>query len=179
MSYIPLIIKSEFAQYVTMTNNIDDASLSLHIRDAQEIDFISWVDTPFYDKLLNSPGTELNDLLNNYIKPYLICLAYHRYLLWCGRSPQQSGLRKHIEETSEEISDKARGELMSDIHSKANVYLNKLKFKLYQDKYTYDTIVYTFFDEINKVFPRPKTGIKQVGRNRYPLTPEEMTKYGY
>lgn len=179
MSYIPLIIKSEFEQYVTMTNNIDDSAIALHIRDAQEIDFISWVDTPFYDKLLSGPGTQLSSLLNDYIKPYLICLAYHRYLLWCGRSPQRSGLRKAIEESSEEISDKARGELMADIHSKSNAYLNKLKYKLYADRYTYDGVIYTFFDEINKVFPRPKISIKQVGRNRPPLTPEERTKYGY
>jgi len=168
MSYIPLIQRSDFNKYVKIGVNIKDTDLDVHIRDAQELDFLSWCDTPFYDKLLalgtstNQP--ELLDLLNNYIKPYLVCAAYYKYLLWSGRDVTTGGIRVQTNGDSVDIGDKGRAELIADILRKQNAYLAKLTFRLDADEYTYDNIIYTFYDENNKKEPSPNIGIKRVGK---------------
>lgn len=172
MSYIPLIQRTDFNKYVKIGVNINSADLDLHIRDAQELDFLSWCDTPFYEALLalgtSTTQPELLALLNNYIKPYLVCSAYYKYLLWSGRDVTVGGIRVQTNGDSVDVGDKARAELMADILSKSNSYLAKLTYRLNADEYTYDGITYTFYDESDKHEAKPTLGIKRVGkRERY------------
>lgn len=168
MTYIPLIKPSDFTGYVKLGANVVRGNeLDMSIQDMQELEFGSWCDTPFYEDLMNCNATDdpqLYSLLNTHIKPYLVCGAYAKFLLWHGRTINQGGIRQNLSDTDNEISDKARGELMNDIIRKQNIYLNKLKFKLCADNYTYDGITYTFFDELDKTRPHNKITIKQVGK---------------
>lgn len=170
MSYRPLIKKSDFKIYFKFSDNIKDNEIDLHIRDAQEVEFFSWCDTDFYNDitgtLTNRP--QLETLLNNYIKPYLIACSYYKFLLWHGRNVSQFGLRVNNEDTSVELSDKARAELLADVEHKKNIYLNKLTQKIYNDGYLYDGITYTFYDDSNKSNPKNTMRIKQVGRLKLP-----------
>lgn len=170
MEYIPLIKVSDFEAYVKIgANVIRGNEMDMHIKDMQELEFGSWADTEFYNDLMNcnqNDDPELFELLQNQVKPYLVCGAYSKFLLWHGRTINQAGIRVNLTDTDGGISDKARGELTNDIIRKQNIYLNKLKFKLCNDNYTYDGIVYTFYDELDKKRPQVKTTIRQVGGSK-------------
>lgn len=170
MSYIPIIQRSDFPQYVKIGVNIKANELDLHIRDMQELEFLGWVDTTFYNDVMNigvsTSRPELSDLINEYIKPYLVCGAYYKFLLWCGRDATQMGLRVENSESSSDVGDKARAELMADILRKSNAYLSKLKWKLRDVDYTFDNVVYGFYDETNKKEAQVNIGIKKVGKSQ-------------
>lgn len=167
MAYIPVIQRSDFTGVVKIGVNVKDSDLSSYIKDMQELEFFSWCDDIFYSDVINNGSQtnrpELTTLINEYIKPYLVCGAYHSFLLWHGRTPTQLGLRVENSESSSEISDKGRAELMADVQKKKNIYLLKLKQKMYSDSYTYDDITYTFYDDDFKSNPKPTIGIKRVG----------------
>lgn len=170
MSYIPIIQRTDFTGIVKIGVNVKDSDLEMHIKDAQELDFFEWADDAFYSDVMNISSVnnraELLELVNTYIKPYLVCGAYYNYLLWAGRDLTQAGIRVHNSESSSEISDKGRGELMADISKKRNVYLSKLKKKLCNDEYTYDGITYTMYDDIGKSYPKSKIGISRIGKKQ-------------
>ena len=169
MSYRPLIIKSEFRTFVKLGANVGkDEEIEMFIRDMQELEFQPIVDDIFYTDVTADLSTrpELQAFLNSYIKPYLVCGSYEKFLLWQGRNVSQFGLRINNEESSVDVGDKARGELMADIRRKTNVYLNIMKRELYKANYTFDGVVYTFYDDCFKKEGKPEFGIKQVGRTR-------------
>lgn len=97
---------------------------------------------------------ELASLFDDYVKPYLVCCAFSRYLLWTGRNISQFGIRTNSEDTSTEVSDKARGELIADIENKKAHYWSRFKKKIYDDDYTYDGVLYSF--ETDCEISRPK-----------------------
>ena len=172
MSYIPIIQRTDFNDFVKIGINIKASELDLHIRDMQELDFLDWADTDFYNAVMNigvaTDRPELSALIDNFIKPYLVCGSYYKFLLWSGRDVTQMGVRVETSESSQDVGDKARAELMSDILRKQNAYLNKLKYKLNVVNYTFDSVIYTFYDEADKREAYPVSGIKRVGkRERY------------
>ncbi len=159
--YKPLVIKSEFAKYVRLSLNISDASIEMHIKDMQELTFKATTDATFYNDLIGSLTSrpELSAFLDTYIKPYLICGAYEKFLLWHGTNINQYGLRQNNEDTSDEISDKRRAEIMADIRSKANAYLSIMQKQLKEDNYTFDGVYYNFCDNPTK--QKRNIGFKQ------------------
>lgn len=169
MSYKPLIIKSDFKHFVKLGKNIKDEDLDLHIRDAQDVDFFSWANDTFYSDLMDNLSTkpELTSLFETYVKPYLIFTAYYKFMLWHGANVSQYGTRQNQENTSQEISDKRRAELLGDIQSKVNVYLNRLKDKLKDDEYTYDGVEYDFCGDPDKKEMKPQLNIRQLGMNKH------------
>jgi len=167
MSYRPLIIKSEFRTFCKLGANVGkDSELDSFIQDMQELEFRSTMDEPFYidvtGDLTNRP--ELQLFLDTYIKPYLICGAYEKFLLWHGNNVSQFGIRNNIEDTSQQVSDKTKGELLADVKRKTNAYLSIMTRELYRSNYTFDGIVYTFFDDPYKTRSKRHIGIKQVGK---------------
>ena len=74
MAYKPLIIKSDFDAYCRISKNIKDSELDVHIRDAQEVEFESWVSNEFYTDLMDNLSTkpQLTALFDEYIKPFLV-----------------------------------------------------------------------------------------------------------
>jgi hypothetical protein len=93
-------------------------------------------------------------------------------MLWHGRNINQFGLRQNNEQESEPISDRARGELLADIRSSANVCLAKMNKELSKVNYKFDNITY-HFNSCETSNRRPKIGMFQVGRNR------ERGRYGH
>ena len=168
MEYKPLIIQSDFDSYCRLSNNIKKSELDIPIKDAQ-LELLSWIPDVMYTDLMNNLDSkpELTTLFNEYIKPVLVLTAYYKFILWHGRNISQFGIRQNNEDTSEEISDKARGELMADVQSRKSAYLNVLKDKMDEDNYTYDSVEYNFYASDNKRELRPQLNIRQLGRKRY------------
>ena len=165
MSYRPLIIKSEFTEFVKLGANVTkNSDIDTYIKDMQEIEYKPIVPLAFYNAITGTPGTELTAFLNDYVKAYLICGAYEKFLLWHGRNVAQFGLRENQEDTSTPISDKARAELIADVRRKTNVYLASMNDRLNDLLYTFDGVVYDFTScEVSK--SKPKIGMRQVGKN--------------
>lgn len=105
---------------------------------------------------------ELSVSFNSFIKPYLVCSAFSRYLLWAGRNVSQFGLRVNSEDSSAEISDKARGELIADIENKKKHYWAMFKKDLFDRNYKYDSITYNFTNDCDISSPKPKFNIRAV-----------------
>lgn len=105
---------------------------------------------------------ELASLFDDYVKPYLVCCAFSRYLLWTGRNISQFGIRTNSEDTSTEVSDKARAELIADINNKKAYYWSRFKKKIYDDDYTYDGVLYNFETDCDVSRPKRNFNIRAV-----------------
>jgi len=68
--------------------------------------------------------------------------AYSRFLLWHGANVTQFGTRQINEETSVEISDKRRGELLAEVRNEINVYLSRLNKNFNSVKGIFDGVTY-------------------------------------
>lgn len=167
MAYIPIIQYSDFTQYVKIGANVDMSELDVHIKDMQELDFLSWADDAFYTDVVTVPypttRPKLSAFIEAYVKPYLVCGAYYKFLLWAGRDVTQMGVRVELSESNQDVGDKARAELMADIKGKTNTYLARLTRELEKINYKLDDVTYTFYDDCDKVRPKPSIGIKRVG----------------
>ena len=166
-TYKPLVIKSEFRAFVKLGANVGkDAEIDSHIRDMQELEFRSTMDEPFYIDLIGdlSNRPELQDFLDNYIKPYLICGAYEKFLLWHGNNISQFGIRNNTEDTSTEVTDKVKGELLADVRRRTNSYLAIMNRELFLNNYKFDNIQYTFYDDAYKSRSKRNIGMFQVGK---------------
>lgn len=165
--YKPLIIKSEFRTFCKLGANVGkDSEIDSYIRDMQELEFLPTVDNTFYNDLMSDLTTrpELKDFLDNKIKPYLICGAYEKFLLWHGNNISQFGIRNNSEDTSQQVSDRTRGELIADVKRKTNAYLSIFNRELKQANYTFDGITYTFFDDsFKREGTKRNIGMFQVG----------------
>lgn len=158
-----LIQKSQFKDYVDFSDNISDKKIDYQINDAQLFDLKPLVPIDFYNDLFSlSSRPELSSLLDEYITPFLVCSAFSRYLLWTGRNISQFGIRSNVEDSSTEISDKARGELIADIENKKKYYLAMFRKVIYDANYTYDSISYDFTTDCDVSSPRSKFNIRAV-----------------
>lgn len=163
-----LIDKDDFSAYVPWSDNIKAPQVDVHCFDAQTIDVYPLLPTAKVSgnnmtddiifALTESPVTqpELVAFWNDYVKPLIVLKAYCRFLLYHGRNITQYGIRVNNEDTSNDVGDKGRGELMADNEHKANVYLMKLKERLDAVNYTFDSVVYEYACN-NK--PKAKTRI--------------------
>lgn len=91
----------------------------------------------------NWSETELMAFYVDYIKPYIVMSAYSRFLFWHGANVTQFGLRQNNEETSVEVSDKRRAELLQDIKAKINIYLSNLNKEFDDVSGVFDGTTYT------------------------------------
>ena len=91
---------------------------------------------------------------SEYVKPYFMCCAYYRFLTWHGANVTQFGSRQINEDTSAEISDKRRGELMADISGKRDIFYARLSKRFNEANQSFDGVTYSFdaYDnqELNK-----------------------------
>lgn len=125
------------------------------------------------DSLPTSSNTnwEQIDLMTfwlEYVKPYFVLSAYSRFLLWHGANITQFGTRQINEDTSTEISDKRRGELMADIRNKINTYLSRLNKKFSSVNGVFDGVTYTVDCEDNTTPTRGATiwGVGALGKTK-------------
>lgn len=152
-NYKPLIIKSEFRAFFKLGANVStDNDLDSHIRKAQELTFKQIVDSVFYTDLLgdltNRP--ELSTFLENFVKPYLCSITYERFLLWHGNNITRYGIRNNLEDTSQQISNGNRAELINNVKSDSNSFLALMNKELNDVSYTFDGVVYDFYTNNRK-----------------------------
>ena len=149
-----LINKDDFSGIVKWSSNISERDVNFYCVEAQKFDtyhimpiakvsgnnIVLDIETAIQESPITKP--ELVNFYNEYVKPFIVCKAYERLLLLHGRNVTQFGLRVNNEETSNEISDKARGEWIEQTAHKANVYMNDMFAKMKEANFTFDGVVY-------------------------------------
>lgn len=87
-------------------------------------------------------ANELLTFWGQFMKPYLVYACYKSFLLWHGKHIAQGGVRKHVDNTSFEVSTDELSFLMSDLRLTINTKQTKMMNKLASVSYTFDNIVY-------------------------------------
>lgn len=80
----------------------------------------------------------------NYVKPFFMACAYYRFLLWHGANITQYGARQNNEDTSQELTDKRKGELLADISGKKDIFLARLTKAFNDASNTFDGVTYAY-----------------------------------
>lgn len=151
-----LINKSDFIGIVKMSVNIPDSDVDFHCLDAQRFDLFSIIPDALATALQGTMGTELQAFFNNYVKGFLVCKAHARLLLWQGNNVTQFGLVTNREDTSQQITDKQRAELIQSSEHKANVYLAQMTKAMKDANYTFDSVSYEYAACAEKPKVKPK-----------------------
>jgi hypothetical protein len=151
----PLILKTDFAEFVDVPANLPDAKIVRYIVDAELFDLKPALNSKaLYANLKSLPAvddsTDLWSFYNVFVKPFLVYSAFCRFELRHGVNVTQYGMRENTETTSEAISDKRRGELLADDRSKRNVYLSVLLKELADQRRTFDGVIFTEDDAPRK-----------------------------
>lgn len=163
---MPTLSKTELAAIVEQfTTNIEDRLINPHIQKTIEIGFTEIVPQPLINALVTlsltgGGNTELKAFYNNYFKQVWSYFAYIRFFTWHGRSVTQFGLVSINDDTTSNISDKARGELINNIERDSQVYLTRMLNELTLKNYTFDTTSYTKISPIKKT--RNRFGIRAI-----------------
>lgn len=140
-------------------------------------------DTNPLDWSVNQLGT----FFLNYLKPFLVFVSYGNFLLWAGTNLTQYGIVQIDEDTSEQITDQRRAELIANVSKKANVWLSRLKRRMCEVNDTFDAVNYSQTDGNFKVNPRKTFNIRPVGvpniinnlpNNQRPMNQTEEDFYG-
>lgn len=164
-----LFNKTDFIGIVPMSVNVPNDNVNLHCSDAQNLDTkpvmpirVSDTSIDLIDDLIatesdHSTRPELWAFYDSYLLPYMVCLAHARFLLWQGNNITQFGVVVNQEDTSEPVTDKSRGELISSSEHKSNIYLARLWARLKDIEYTLDSIVYKKRDCGTKTRARTRT----------------------
>lgn len=151
-----LIDKTDFIGVVKFSANIPAVDVNFHCLDAQNFDVYpvmplvggtgSNLLTDYADAILQSPvtRTELVDFFDDFLKPFMVCKAAARFMLWHGRNVTQYALTEPNQQESTPVTDKARAELIADIEHKANVYLARFNSEFVRLNYTFDSVVYSY-----------------------------------
>ena len=163
---MPQLSKTELAGIVEQfTTNIEDRLINPHIQKTIEIGFAEIVPQSLLNAIvsLNLSGagnTELKAFYNSYFKQIWSYLAYIRFFTWHGRNITQFGLVSINDDTTSQISDKARGELINNIEHDSQVYMTRMLNELKLKNYTFDNISYSKIQIIKK--PRNSFGIRAI-----------------
>lgn len=156
-----LISKADIARYFQFSTNIDDRLINYHISDAETFELQEAVPAAFWTALAN-PDTELQVLLDNYIKPLLCAIAYRRFIAFHGLNITQHGILLVNEESSVQVSTQRLAYFMNDIKGKENAYWSRFKKAVSDADYTYDGVEYDFdWADIRK--PGNDIGIRVAG----------------
>lgn len=116
---------------------------------------------------------ELMTFWGEYVKKYFAACVYYRLMLWQGVNVTQYGVVNVTEETSQQISDKQRGDIMADIRGKRDIYLARLNKKFSDVGGEFDGVTYATDCEDNST-PNQGVQVWAVGVNR---VKREKNKY--
>lgn len=132
-----------------ISQNVDDKSLDNRIKWAQDslrmllgTTFYNEIETQYTAKTLTSDNTALFD---PYIKQFVAWQAYEYYLTHANYSHTRTGLRKHLDDVSEVISDKYMGEVLAFSKNKTAYYRGEMLSYLKQQQYA-DQSKYPLYD---------------------------------
>jgi hypothetical protein len=116
-----------------------------------------------------SSDWQANELMNfyaEYLLPFIAYSFYYRFIAYHGVKITQAGLKQLVDDTSINVSDKMRGEMLGDIKSKLNVWTGKISKKLNDVYYTFDGVQY--LPEIGKhTHLRPQIKVYALGARNY------------
>lgn len=131
---------------------------------------------------------ELGTFFLNFLKPFLVFVSYGNFLLWAGTNLTQYGIVQIDEDTSEQITDQRRAELIANVKKKSNIWLSRLKRQMCEVNETFDSVNYSQTDGDFKANPRKTFNIRPVGvpniinnlpNNQKPMNQTEQDFYGY
>jgi hypothetical protein len=108
---------------------------------------------------------QLMSFWTDYVKPYFLACAYYNFLNWHGANVTQYGLRQNQEDTSQEVSDKRKGELMASVSGKKDSYLARLTKRFNDVNKTFDEVVYEY-DSTDTHKPNQGVRIWGVGKTQ-------------
>lgn len=110
----------------------------------------------------NWKAFELMNFYEQYLQPFLAFSFYYRFIAYHGANVTQFGIRQMREDSSDEISDKRRAEMLGDICSKKDVWVLKMSKALNDAKYTFNGVKYAV-DNGERTHLKPKVKIFQLG----------------
>lgn len=142
--------------------------------DTYSVDDIALNDT-YFTALANNTNSEPpsadwedNELLNfygEYLVPFFAYSFYYRFIAYHGAKITQSGIKQVIDDTTQPISDKMRGEMLGDIKNKLNVWTGRISKRLSDVDYTFDGVKYTATNKgVKQKVKIYALGTKQYGR---------------
>lgn len=116
-----------------------------------------------------SSDWQANELMNfyaEYLLPFIAYSFYYRFIAYHGVKITQAGLKQLVDDTSINVSDKMRGEMLGDIKSKLNVWTGKISKKLNDVSYTFDGVQYLPSVD-QKMHLKPQIKIYALGSRNY------------
>lgn len=129
--------------YVVFKNKVYK-SLNINTNAQPNLNPLNWIEL------------QLGNFFYNFLRPYLVFISYKKFMIWIGANVTQYGLREINEDTSIPISDGRRAELISDIKTKSNIWLSRLKNEICLMKWIFDNKDYSPVND-NYVFNNKKT----------------------
>jgi hypothetical protein len=163
---MPQLSKAELASVVEqLTTNIEDRLINPHIKKTIEISFEGLISDDLVNALVALSLTDntkphLISFYNNYFKQVWSYLAYIRLLTWHGRNVTQFAISTVIDDTTQQVSDKARATMISNTERDSQVYINRMLNELKAKNYTFDNINFTKVSPIKK--SRNRFGIRAI-----------------
>ncbi len=152
------LTKEDFAKYVDIPANLPVSKLTRFISDAAVFDLEPALNSgKLYNALIESiitPYSALDDFFQKFVKPYWVYCAFCNFELRHGVDVTQAGMKVHLAQDSENVTDKRRSELLSDDRSKANVWKSKLLKELELQSRTFDSEYY----QSDEVKPQKQSG---------------------
>jgi len=145
--------------HIIFTNNKAYKALTANIGSQPDTNPLDWVES------------ELGTFYYNFLRPFLAFCAHGRFMLWAGSNLTQYGFVKISEDTSTEISEDRRAELIADVKTKSNIWLSRLKKRLCKVNWIFDNVNYDVdLDDNYRKNPRKTFRIRPVGKNYTPYT---------
>lgn len=163
---MPQLSKSDLSSIVEQfTTNIEDRLIIPHIQKTIEVGFVQIIPQNLIDAIVSMPFNtttkpQLLAFYNSYFKQVWSYLAYVRFFTWHGRNITQFGLVSINDDSTSQISDKARGELINNIEHDSQVYMTRMLNELKAKNYTFDSISFSKITNIKK--PRNSFGIRAI-----------------
>jgi hypothetical protein len=163
---MPQLSKAELASVVEqLTTNIEDRLINPHIKKTIEISFEGLVSDNLINAIIalsltDATKPQLIAFYNNYFKQVWSYLAYIRLLTWHGRNVTQFAISTIVDDSTQQVSDKARATMISNTERDSQVYINRMLNELKDKNYRFDNINFSKVSPIKK--SRGRFGIRAI-----------------
>lgn len=142
-----LITKQELKTYFQFSDKIEDRFIDFHIKKVQETIVQPLLAPAMFTNLLAIVGgstafPQLKDLLDDYIKAWMAYNVGYSFYAQHGVNATQYGLVVINEDTSTPLAPQDRANILATLKNDGNTYYLRLRKKMNDDSFTYDTIKY-------------------------------------
>lgn len=126
-----LISLSDFHNRVIISKNLKDEIIKPSITYAQEMHLEQLICSDLYDIILSQVENcdvedRINYLLEKYIKPYLVYVAYGDYLTHHNAKGTVQGIVKILGDNAESVTNETIKNLLANAESKTKFYEGKI-----------------------------------------------------